>query len=173
MTASILSEDIVEFMSIAATLNISVPGDASEKRKFRDRASLRKWKAEIPYELQMEAGYLLYDFDIILDLDMHPDGELNGDDVMFLCCGIKSRGGLPVVPPIGVAVPTDYPALLINFKEMDVSAYDDTDFLRAVKSKLREKLVVLDAEKGCSLTGVLNAWKQSVIAAQRQSGSKG
>jgi hypothetical protein len=116
---------------------------------------------EIPYELQMEISYHLHEFIVLLDADMHPDAEIGQAQFIYLCCAMKNTS----TPPIGVAVPKDYPKTPINFKEMDVSAFDKTDPMRKIKKHFGEILLHLGAEYGCSLTTVFQSWREAAKTA--------
>ncbi|XP_055352729.1 mediator of RNA polymerase II transcription subunit 15-like [Paramacrobiotus metropolitanus] len=132
---------------------------------------IAKWAAEIPAALQLEAGYLQRDFDIILDVDMHPDGELIRDaKVLYLCCGLKNHGAeAAVVPPVGVVVPLDYPKTLIDYRDMDVAAYGESAFLKDVRGVMWECFTGLGAGNGCSLVDLMDGWRQSLVAVQNRS----
>ena len=124
---------------------------------------------EIPYALQMEICTLLSEFDIVLDPDMHPDEEIK-DDFIYLCCGLKASRNKAGAPPVGVAIPRKYPTIEINFREMDVSAYDKGPKWRGLKKNLGEMLINSGAERGCSLSKILRSWDRAVGFAVKQHG---
>ena len=126
--------------------------------KFLDNRLPSELTLEMPVNrtehfLQFEIGYL--------DPRIFSVDRLSSASSMCfsvkLECNLK-RDGLPVVPPLIVIIPADYPS---SSPESDLSEhYDSTPFLREVKKRFVDEMVSVSGEY--SLSHLLTCWDRVV-----------